>query len=93
MDYRRELYLGITFSRSLKKPIVIGSSEGGVDIELIAKKYPWKIVERVIDPLLGIRRYDAMIISKKMGLQGETRRKLVDTLMKLYELFLSLIHI
>lgn len=89
VDYRRELYLGITFSRSLKKPIVIGSSEGGVDIELIAKKYPWKIVERVIDPLLGIRRYDAMIISKKMGLQGETRRKLVDTLMKLYELFVE----
>lgn len=54
-----EIYLGITNDRADRKPTMMASSAGGVDIEEVAKETPEKIVKVGIDPLLGLRDYQA----------------------------------
>lgn len=54
-----EIYLGITNDRSERKPVMMASSAGGVEIEQVAKETPDKIVKVHIDPLLGLRDYQA----------------------------------
>ena len=54
-----EIYLGITNDRAERKPVMIGSSAGGVEIERVAKETPEKIVKVHIDPLLGLRDFQA----------------------------------
>jgi succinyl-CoA synthetase beta subunit len=54
-----EIYLGITNDRSARKPVIMASAAGGVDIEEVARQTPEKIVKVHIDPLLGLRDYQA----------------------------------
>ena len=56
-DIEKEIYLGITNDRSAHQPVVIASSEGGVEIEQVARDNPEKIIREHIDPLLGPRDY------------------------------------
>jgi succinyl-CoA synthetase beta subunit len=56
---KSEIYLGITNDRTARKPVIMASSEGGVDIEEVARTLPDKIVKVHIDPLLGLRDYQA----------------------------------
>ena len=58
-DIETELYLGITNDRSSRKPVMMASSAGGVDIEEVARETPEKIVRVPVDPLLGLRDYQA----------------------------------
>jgi len=64
----KEIYLGITNDRSARKPVMMASSEGGVDIEDIAKRMPEKIIRVHIDPLLGLRDYQARDIAASIDL-------------------------
>lgn len=54
-----EIYLGITNDRSERKPVMMASSAGGIEIEQVAKDNPEKITKVHIDPLLGLRDYQA----------------------------------
>jgi len=54
-----EIYLGITNDRSERKPVMMASSAGGIEIEQVAKDTPEKITKVHIDPLLGLRDYQA----------------------------------
>jgi succinyl-CoA synthetase beta subunit len=58
-DIDNEIYLGITNDRTARKPVMMASSEGGVDIEEVAKNSPEKIIKVYIDPLLGLKDYQA----------------------------------
>ena len=63
-----ELYLGITNDRSARKPVMMASAAGGVDIEEVARKTPEKIIKIHIDPLLGLRDYQARYIATGIDL-------------------------
>ena len=54
-----EIYLGITNDRAARKPVIMASAAGGVDIEEVARLTPEKIIKVHIDPLLGLRDYQA----------------------------------
>ncbi len=54
-----EIYLGITNDRAARKPVLMASSEGGVDIEEVARQTPEKIIRTHIDPWMGLRVYQA----------------------------------
>ena len=64
----KEIYLGITNDRSAHKPVMMASSAGGVEIEEVAKDAPEKIVKVHIDPLLGLRDYQARDIAAGIDL-------------------------
>ena len=58
-NIEKEIYLGITNDRTANRPVMMSSSAGGVDIEEVASQTPEKIIRVHIDPLLGLRDYQA----------------------------------
>jgi succinyl-CoA synthetase beta subunit len=67
----KEIYLGITNDRAARKPVMMSSSAGGVEIEEVARKTPEKIIKVHIDPLLGLRDYQARDIAAGIDLHRE----------------------
>ncbi len=59
----KEIYLGITNDRAARKPVMMASSAGGVEIEEVARTTPEKIIKAHIDPLLGLKDYQARNIA------------------------------
>jgi succinyl-CoA synthetase beta subunit len=74
-EIARELYLGMAIDRSLKCPVLMASSEGGVEIETVAQKSPEKILKVPIDVGLGPLDFQARKIGKALELSGDTARK------------------
>ena len=70
-DIETELYLGITNDRTSRKPVMMASSAGGVDIEEVARETPEKIVRVHVDPLLGLRDYQARDLAAGIDLPRE----------------------
>ena len=70
-----EIYLGITNDRAARKPVMMASAAGGVDIEEVARVTPEKIIKVHIDPLLGLRDYQARDIAAQIDLPRELWRE------------------
>lgn len=66
-----EIYLGITNDRAARKPVIMASAAGGVDIEEVARQTPDKIIKVHIDPLLGLRDYQARDLAAGIDLPRE----------------------
>ncbi len=64
----QEIYLGITNDRAAKKPVIMASAAGGVDIEEVAATHPEKIIKMHIDPLLGIKEYQTRDVAAGIDL-------------------------
>ena len=82
-----EIYFSITNDRAAKKPVMIASAAGGVEIEEVAAKTPEKIVKVYIDPLLGLRDYQARDIAASIDLPRDLWKdfnKLAAGLWKVY---------
>jgi succinyl-CoA synthetase beta subunit len=73
----RELYLGMTLDREVGRLAVMASTEGGVDIEEVAKKHPDKILREWISPLTGLMPFQARRLAFGLGLTGESVNQLV----------------
>lgn len=73
-DISTEIYLGITNDRTARKPVMMASAAGGVDIEEVAQKTPEKIVRIHIDPLLGLRDYQARDLAAGIDLPRDQWR-------------------
>jgi succinyl-CoA synthetase beta subunit len=67
----QEIYFAITNDRAARKPVMIASAAGGVDIEEVAASTPEKIVKLHIDPLLGLRDYQSRDIAASIDLPRE----------------------
>ena len=67
----KEIYFSITNDRAARKPVMIASAAGGVEIEEVAAKTPEKIIKVHIDPLLGLRDYQARDIAASIDLPRE----------------------
>ena len=70
-NIEKEIYLGITNDRAARKPVMMASSAGGVEIETVARESPEKIIRSHIDPLLGWRDYQARDIAIGIDLPRE----------------------
>ncbi len=70
-NINKEIYLGITNDRSIRRPIMMASSAGGVEIEEVARVSPEKIIREPIHPLLGLRDYQARDIAVAIDLPRE----------------------
>ena len=86
-DIARELYLGIVLDRAVSKPVLMVSSEGGMEIEEVAAETPEKIFKEHFDPAQGIESYQVRKLCKKLGIEGKTVRaadKFMKALCRLY---------
>lgn len=70
VDISRELYFALLFDRTISGPMIIASSEGGMDIEEVAERTPEKIIRIPVDPLLGLQPYQTRKIAAALGLRG-----------------------
>ena len=86
----REFYLSITVDRSAKQPLILFSTEGGVDIEEVAETKPEAIVRLHVDPLVGLLPYQVREIVLAAGLEGDAAKGVGRTLTHLYEAFKGL---
>jgi len=66
-----EIYLGITNDRAARRPVMMASAAGGVEIEEVARQTPEKIIKVHIDPLLGLREYQARDVALGIDLPRE----------------------
>ncbi|MCZ7357184.1 MAG: ADP-forming succinate--CoA ligase subunit beta [Candidatus Methanoperedens sp.] len=83
----KEMYLGITIDRSARRPIIIVSQEGGVDIEEISRISQEKIMRVHINPLTGIHDYQARNLAS--FLDRENSAGIAEVIKKLYHVFID----
>tara|TARA_B100000530_G_scaffold94828_1_gene58448 strand:- start:599 stop:1795 length:1197 start_codon:yes stop_codon:yes gene_type:complete len=89
-DIARELYLSILLDRVTSRITVFSSTEGGVDIEKVAKKSPEKIFKIAIDPIFGMEGFYARQIAFGLGLEGRQISSAVKLLTAMYKAFTEL---
>ena len=85
----KEFYLGMVIDRSREKVVVMGSPEGGVEIEEVAARSPEKIIKEHVDISLGIQPYQCRKIAYFMGLEGGAVRQAVSFISSLYWVFIE----
>jgi succinyl-CoA synthetase beta subunit len=88
-DIARELYLGLAVDRMLHRPVLMASTEGGVEIEEVASRSPEKIHREPIDPNTGLLDFQARKVCKALGLEGDTLKKGVAFLKSFVRMFLD----
>ena len=88
-DIRQEIYLGVVVDRASRRPVMMASSEGGVEIEEVARISPEAIKKVAIDPFLGLRGYQTLALAKGIGLASEYRRAFDRIARGLYKAFLA----
>ena len=85
----KEFYIGLLLDRSSARHVIMASSEGGMDIEEVAKKSPEKIVREWIDPSLGLQSYQVRKIAFSLGLQGKSFKEMCKFLLALYKAYVG----
>ncbi len=85
----RELYLGIVVDRGASKPVLMVSSEGGVEIEKVAAETPEKIFHEHFDPARGLESFQARKLCKKLGIKGTAARFAENFMKKLCRFFVD----
>ncbi len=89
VDIKRELYFAILLDRASSAPVVIASTEGGVDIEAVADHSPEKILRMPVNPFLGLMPYQTREIALALGLTGPLLAQAGNLFTNLYELFID----
>ncbi len=89
VDIEKEYYLAILMDRESRSPVIVASTEGGVNIEEVAEKTPDKIFHEVIHPLLGLQPYEIRNISSKLGFRGDIAKQFGTLLKGLFRLFME----
>jgi succinyl-CoA synthetase beta subunit len=87
VEISSEIYLGVTNDRVTKCPVMIASAEGGVEIEVVAHTEPEKIAKALVDPLLGLREYQARNLATLMELPREHWKSFSEIARNLYEVY------
>ena len=87
VDIVKELYLSIAVDRKTKRPIIIASAMGGMDIEEVAATSPGAIAKYAIDPAMGYWPFVGRRVAAQAGIPKEVTSQFVDILGKLYALF------
>jgi succinyl-CoA synthetase beta subunit len=88
-DIARELYLGMAIDRGLQCPVLMASTEGGVEIETVAHNSPEKILRVPIDVGLGLADFQARKICKALALSGDSAKKGATFFKNFVKLFLD----
>jgi len=89
VDISKEYYLAILMDRENRSPVIVASTEGGVNIEEVAEKTPHKIIRETIHPLAGLQPYEIRKISSSLEFTGDTAKQFGKLLKSLYKLFIS----
>jgi succinyl-CoA synthetase beta subunit len=85
----QEFYLALLIDRSVSRVAFVASTEGGTDIEEVARRSPEKIVSIPVDPATGVMPHHGRSVAKALGLEGDLARQAEKLTMQLYTAFLA----
>jgi len=88
-DIKSEIYLGVTNDRAARKPLIMASSEGGMDIEEVNRVSPEKIVREHVDPFLGLRDYQIRNLAYGIELPRELWKQFMKIARGLYRCYIE----
>jgi succinyl-CoA synthetase beta subunit len=88
-DISKEIYLGIVIDRAQRRPVMMASAEGGVEIEEVARATPERIVKITIDPFLGLQDFQGRELAFGIGVSKELVRSFVKIAQGLYQAFVQ----
>ena len=89
VEIARELYFAILLDRASGAPVVIASTEGGMDIEAVADKTPERIFREPVHPLLGLQPFQARKLARVLGLGGAQLNAAAKLFIALFKLFIA----
>jgi succinyl-CoA synthetase beta subunit len=82
---KKEFYLAVLLDRANSRPLIMASTEGGVEIEEVAARTPEKIIKEWIDPATGIMPFKARTVAAALGLKGELFNGAVKTILGVHK--------
>ncbi len=86
-DITKEYYLAILLDRVTSRPVIVASTEGGVEIEKVAHETPDKIFKIIVDPAIGLQGYQARELAFRLGLTGDYFKNAVKLIGALYTMY------
>ncbi|UOG55772.1 ADP-forming succinate--CoA ligase subunit beta [Leptospira noguchii] len=89
IDIAKEYYLSILLDRSIRKTIIMASTEGGMEIEEVAETHPEKILKIAIDPGIGLQVNQARQLAFELGLPSESHKSFQSLVMAIYEAYIK----
>jgi succinyl-CoA synthetase beta subunit len=89
-DIQDELYLGVVLDRAKEMPVIMASTEGGMEIEKVAEETPEKIIKVAVDPAIGFQGFHGRELVFGLGITDKAeQKKFIDFASKLYKLYLE----
>ena len=89
-EIAREIYFAILLDRATAAPLIVASTEGGVEIETVAEKSPEKIMREPIDPLAGLQPFQTRKLAKQLGFESAQMKAAAKLFDGLYRTFIGL---
>ena len=88
-DIAREIYFAVLLDRATAAPLIVASTEGGVEIEAVAAKSPEKIIREPVDPLAGLQPYQARKLASQLGFESSQLKNASKLFEGLYRTFIA----
>jgi succinyl-CoA synthetase beta subunit len=88
-DIGREIYFAVLLDRATAAPLIVASTEGGVEIEAVAAKSPEKIIHEPIDPLAGLQPFQTRKLAKQLGFESSQLKSASKLFEGLYRTFVA----
>jgi succinyl-CoA synthetase beta subunit len=88
-DIAREIYFAVLLDRATAAPVIVASTEGGVEIEAVASKSPEKIIREPIDPLPGLQPFQTRKLAKQLGFESSQLKSVSKLFEGLYRTFVA----
>ncbi|QQK80267.1 ADP-forming succinate--CoA ligase subunit beta [Salicibibacter cibi] len=88
-DIDQEYYIGLVLDRSTSRVVLMGSEEGGTEIEEVAAETPEKIFKEFIDPAIGLQGFQARRLAFNMNIPNDSLGKAVKFMSGLYDVFME----
>jgi succinyl-CoA synthetase beta subunit len=88
-DISREIYFAVLLDRATAAPLIVASTEGGVEIEAVAAKSPEKIIREPIDPLAGLQPYQTRKVARQLGFESSQLKNASKLFEGLYRTFIA----
>ena len=89
VDIEREIYFAVLLDRATAAPLIVASTEGGVEIETVAEKSPEKIIREPIDPLAGLQPFQTRKLAKQLGFKSDQIKPAAKLFSALYRTFIE----
>ena len=88
-DIAREIYFAVLLDRATAAPVIVASTEGGVEIEAVAAKSPEKIIREPINPLAGLQPFQTRKLAKQLGFESSQLKSASKLFEGLYRTFIA----